>query len=255
MNRSTGRQKVRLLRAGVGAAFTLMLVAPACGDTVSVHKVVQPAIVETIIVSTWDLTGDVQCYPFACPFGILPAALVKPSSGLAFVGLEHYCNPTLFFMYRGRILFNTGDLPHHFKSATLVLNAQSVENTALASSPLSLTFETSLAAPSPEPLFFWAVSREDLDLKRVTAISHPPDGFDNSSLQGVVTGTVQDKGSFNFTIDVTANVNNWVQDWPNRNQTPLRGFILAEPILTVACTTAMATYQVQLEFDIDEPDF
>ncbi|HEY1472719.1 MAG TPA: hypothetical protein VGF53_01390 [Pseudolabrys sp.] len=254
MNWSTGRQKVPLLRAGVGAAFTLMLVAPAHGDSVRVHKVVQPVIVETIIVSTWDVTGDVECYPFACPFGILPAALVKPSTGLAFVGLEHYCNPTLVFFYRGRILFNTGDLPHHFKSATLVLNAQSVENTALASSPLSRMFETSLAAASPEPLFFWAVSREDLDLKRVTAISHPPDGFDNSGLQGLVTGMVQDNGSFNFTIDVTANVSNWVQDWPSRNQTPLRGFILAEPILTVDCNTTLATYQVQLKFEIEEPD-
>ena len=56
---------------------------------------------------------------------------------------------------------------------------------------------------------------------------------------------------------MTSTVNDWVQDWPNRNLTPLRGFTLVgtdESLPSDSNTALKVTYAVTLVFDIDESD-
>ncbi len=235
----------------ISAAIVLAFAAPAHGETVRVHKIVQPVVVDTSVITS--MYDDLSCFPFTCPFGILPIGLKPP--GLIFVGFEHFQSGG--FVYRGRVLFNTGDLPHQFKSAALVLNGVSFGNSGNLSNPLARTFETSQAEPSPQVFLPQAVLEEDLDVRRVTASSHPANSaFDDSILQSQVTASVQDTGSFHFRIDVTANANKWLQNWANRNQTPLHGFVLLGPDETLVVpdfNTTLFSYQVQLEFEIDEP--
>jgi hypothetical protein len=111
--------------------------------------------------------------------------------------------------------------------------------------------------PSPQVFLPQAVLEEDLDLRRVTASSHPDNSaFDDSILQSQVTASVQDTGSFHFRIDITSNANKWVQDWPNRNQTPLHGFVLRGPdesLVVADLNITLFSYKAQLEFEIDEP--
>jgi hypothetical protein len=230
------------------AVLVIVLGVPAYGGSVNVHKVIQPIVMETQATSTWT-TEDEPCYPFACPLGIAPPLMLPSADGLASVGFE----PA--FAYRARILFGTSDLPHHFTHATLALNATSVVNTANLASPLMTTFETSLADPSPQPWFLRGVLHQDVDTRQITVSSHRVDGFDNSQLQGMVTGSTQNGPGFSLRIDVTANVNKWLQDWPKRNQTPLHGFVLmGQNESLVLGITSVVTYQAQLEFDIDESD-
>lgn len=265
MTRATWTLSWPIISAGTAA---LALVMPAHGDTVQAQKIVPPAVAETI---TLHVEKSVSTFP-SCQVPAIPPT-ARPTNGRVVVGFEHasgFVNPQcgLFFAYayRGELLFRTNELPAQFKSATLVLKAESSKIRDINfPRPFSSIFETSFAIPPQQARFFSsALLHEDSDTRRVTLNQFADvalrESFDNSGLQAQVTGTVQDKGSFNFRVDVTENVNKWVQDWPDRNQTPLRGFVLigldeSMPSDNLPGDAALVvTYEGHLEFEIDELD-
>jgi hypothetical protein len=251
-----------LIMYACAAAFAWA--APARGDTVRVQKTVVPIVAETITMNAVEpISGLKVSGPFNCPFP-LQSPDAEPTKGQILIGFEpgsaafsDGCFQHFARAHRGVVLFTTHDLPHHFKSATLVLGADTIHNSSSFPRPFSAIFETSVT--TPQARFFAARRQVDLDSGRTTVNSHTSasDGFDNSSLQRPVTGSVQDEGTFNFRIDVTANVNNWLLDWPKRDQTPLRGFVFVsadESLPDNGNVGLSVSYLVTLEFEIDEPD-
>jgi hypothetical protein len=261
MKRSTGRQSSLAVHA---CAAALAWATPVHADTVRVQKTVTPVVAETItmndvaVISARTVSG-----PFNCPFPP-QSPDAEPTQGQILIGFEpgsaafsDGCFQHFARAHRGVVLFTTHDLPHHFKSATLVLNPDTIHNSTLFPRPFSAIFETSVATSQAR---FLATRRQvDLDSGRATVNSHTsrPDGFDDSSLQRAVTGSVQNEGTFGFRIDVTANVHNWLLDWPKRDQTPLRGFVFVsadESLPDDGNVGFSVSYVVTLEFEIDEPD-
>jgi hypothetical protein len=256
MNRSIDRQGSLIACA---CAAALACPAPLHADTVHVRKTVVPVVAQTV---TMNSVADVS-YRTNCPMPVLsPDA--EPAMGTILIGFEagsalfpDECFQHFARAYRGVPLFATTDLPHQFKSATLVLAAQIAHNASFFTKPFASIFETSVATPLAT--FFAARRQVDPDSGRATVNSHAAatDGFDDGALQKLVTGPVQDKGSFNFRIDVTANVNSWLKDWPNRDKTPLRGFVFVsadENLFDVSNFAFSVSYLATLEFEIDDPD-
>jgi hypothetical protein len=261
MKQSTGRQSSLAVHA---CAAALAWATPVHADTVHVQKTVTPIVAETITMNAVELISErTVSGPFNCPFPP-QSPDAEPTQGQILIGFEpgsaafsDGCFQHFARAHRGVVLFTTHDLPHRFKSATLVLRADTIHNSSFFPRPFSAIFETSVATPQVR---FLATRRQvDLDSGRATVNSHTSrlDGFDDSSLQRPVTGSVQDEGTFNFSIDVTANVNNWLLDWPKRGQTPLRGFVFVsadESLPDNGNVGLSVAYLVTLEFEIDEPD-
>jgi hypothetical protein len=272
------------------AASAPGLTTAARGDTVSVRKTAKPVIARTKSIYWHDQSIN-SCFPEICP---IPAELGYPDFGgtirkrRILVGFSHAyyegtkpcnCWSGGALASRGMVLFKTEDIPHHFKSATLVLFAEDDTNVddpvALATHiPFLGIFETppgrnvfSRADVQFYPSDGIVTSGEDrsndlfepfgpigvdpeLQLNNAVAFPFPFPPYPNGAV-------LERTDRFSFRIDVTNPVRKWVADWPHRNDTPLHGFILVgtdESLPHDQNRSAQITYIVWLEFEIDEPD-
>jgi hypothetical protein len=290
------RRSISLLisAAAVAVAIGLAFTAPLCADTVRVHKSVMPAVAATAHVSRQD-ADHYSCWPAICsdPFAAalfqggpdIPS-LVNPPDGGFVVGYKNAHDPGtgpcncawyIAWAYRGTVLFKIDDIPHHFTSATLVLKAQNVDFVSPLPDgvknvmvPLTGIFDTSaaLSVPLMFPGGSTRLNPEDGSLTAVSdaekflpvaldpTLQHP--FIANFPAPPYPSGAVTEKSeSFNYRIDVAKPINAWFADWLNRDQTPLRGFILVganESLPQDSNTSLLITYEAHLEFDIDEPD-
>jgi hypothetical protein len=266
-------------------ALAFAFVTPACGDTVRVHKKVQPWIAFTTFVHA-SHSDSYSCWPASCLDELGTGSEPDLPNGQILVGYIHlydlgagfgpcHCSDWAYEVARGMVLFKIDDIPHHFKSATLVLKAQNVQFAdplpQILKVPFSGIFETSHAASSP--LSLPGDVAFDPSNGQLTATFDNGDGtlfgFDDN-LQKPVTGAspfplppypsgavLEETAPFSYRLDVTATVNAWFADWLKREDTPLRGFIMVgtdESLPQDDNADMQVTYTVALEFDIDEPD-
>jgi hypothetical protein len=282
------------LFAAAGALFS-----PA--KAVNEKKLVHPTILFTVYAGSAKLPDDCSlpnlpaCVPVAQQTNL--AGLNVPP-GTVLVGFQRLpapgdtcpCNILVSGDFRGSVAFRTRDIPHHFVSATLVLQSQD------AGQQVGLTFNDNLVAalfevpPSTPPEF----AADDFDLGTAISLAdlqnlgkfpglaftiEQPSGrttviqelgalapvAQDTTLQDQVFLTGQNpkvqRTGPNYRLDVTDRVQKWVADWPNRLKTPSHGFTFVglneiNPIGSFVSNVALwAHYDVTLEFDIDAPDF
>jgi len=270
------------------AASAPGLTTPARGDTVTVRKTAKPVMARTTFINN-NYESEFSCIPAICfsPWGTAPDLPSNMRKGRVVVGYVHWydvgtgicpCEAGGITASRGMVLFKTDDIPHHFKSATLVLLAEddNVDPSVLAALPPFFgIFET----PPGRNVF----SRADV------VQFYPPDGIVTSvedrtkdqldpfgpagvdpelQLNNAVAfpfpfppypnGAVLERtNQFDFRIDVTKSVGGWVADWLHRNDSPFHGFILVgrdERTEVHEGESLQITYTAYLEFEIDEPD-
>ncbi|HEX4557178.1 MAG TPA: hypothetical protein VH249_24520 [Xanthobacteraceae bacterium] len=256
--------------------MTLGLAAETHGDTVRVKKTVMPFVAQSTFIFAADFSFW-SCFPATCDNVVFDATGVGPQSagepaladGQIRVGFEHFydsgtkpCNCWSYsaHAYRGTALFRTRDIPHHFKSATLVLTATaSHASDPNAKTPFLAIFRQDVV---PYPLavgdvqFDPATGRTTATLRHLGQFALAP--VDTDLGPPFTASKIVETGPFSFRLDVTAVANGWLQDWPNRNLAPLHGFTLVgvdESLPTQSNNALQATYAVTLEFDIDDPDF
>jgi hypothetical protein len=259
--------------------------ATARGDTVRVHKVVRPLVALSSVTVAGD-DADNTCWPANClpraGAGVAVGQMPALPDGGVLVGFDHFylegtkpCNCWSYrdAVVRGTILFKTDDIPHHFKAATLVLQAMgsTVSDPATNVLPLTGIFETSAAA-QPQPgvggdLRFDPASGQITALHEgenrlfpmdpVSSLKPVPGAFGFPARPYPQGAVMAEPTTFSYRIDVTSTVVTWMADWLHRDQTPLRGFILVgtdESFPQQSNTQFAVSYLVTLEFDIDEPD-
>jgi hypothetical protein len=264
-----------LARLAGATLMTLGLAAAAHADTVRVKKTVMPFVAQSTFIGVGNFSFW-SCFPATCDTFVFDATGVGPqptnlaaSAGQIIVGFRYRydsgtrpCNCWTYSdnVFRGTVLFRTRDIPHHFKSATLVLTATSSNATiAGAKTPIQGIFRQD-SLP-----YAWARGDVLLDpaTGRTTAfLDHQgpflPGGLDTDLGPPFVPGKIDETGPFSFRLDVTSLAESWLQDWPNRTLTPLHGFTLVgfdESLPNESNDALQATYAVTLEFDIDDPDF
>ena len=245
-------------------------------DTVGVQKTIMPFVAQSTFIAASDFSFW-SCFPATCDnvvfddTGVGPRSAGEPAlaDGQIRVGFKHFydsgtrpCNCWVYGAeaYRGTALFRTRDLPHHFKSATLVLTA-TTSNTSdpNAKTPFLAIFRQDFV---PYPLaigdvqFDPATGRTTANLQHLGLFAIAP--VDTDLGPPFIPGKIVETGPFSFRLDVTALANGWLQDWPKRNLTPLHGFTLVgfdESLPNQSNNALQVTYAVTLEFDIDDPDF
>jgi hypothetical protein len=240
--------------AALASALALGPALPARGDTVRVHKTVNPVVAATANFQTACLLNTVKDAP-----------LINREVSVGFGGI---CGAA-----RGMVLFKISDIPHHFKLAALRLRVDQVttlgSNVAVA---LAGVFETSFtpfppatfccnAGGSVDPADGSMTLSLDSGLFADTGLTTPLSQLQSHAVSGTVPFSpspggvvVEEKPPFGYRIDVTKSVTGWVADWLNRDKAPLHGFILVgsqegQP----GDATLVVTYKATLEFDIDEP--
>jgi hypothetical protein len=265
------------------AALAVCASSKACGDTVRVRKIAKPVFAGTEFAVKTDMPYGQNCFPFITNcVPRLTGGVPPPLTGARFkVGFQfdsyeeslNCCTGYWDQVNRGNIFFRTRDVPHHFTTATLVLKAESSNSSdPNAKVPFSGIYElapgfglngdteydeaadqfTSSLDLGPQ---FEAIDATFLDFDPASyttpfLVPFPPPPYPNGRV-------IEATGPFDFRIDVTANVNAWIKDWANRNQTPLHGFYLVgtdEHFPYSDNRALLVTYTATLEFDIDEPD-
>jgi hypothetical protein len=256
--------------------MTIGFAAETHGDTVGVRKTIMPFVAQSTFIATWDFSFW-SCFPAICysatfletgPPSPVPDGSAAVADGEIRVGFAYSydagtkpCNCWAYLAnaYRGTVLFRTGDIPHHFKTATLVLTAKTVNSSDPGfKNPFSIFRQDSV----PYPLAIGYI-RFDPATGRTTAMlrhlgQFSPAALDTDLGPPFTPSKIEESADFSFRIDVSSVANSWVQDWPNRNLTPLHGFTLVgfdESLPTESNVALQFTYAGTLEFDIDDPDF
>lgn len=280
------RARQQLIEYTLAAVLTVGTATDAITDTVRVRKTILPFVTKTVITTKAE-DATYSCWPAACglsPFGDQPtfARTLAPALGGVTVGFAsvydsgtHPCNCwwSRTASARGTILFKTIDIPHQFAAATLVLDLTGSDlSDPSIPVPLMGIFETSETSQKPQfggpEVKFDQISGQitvsqsfkqsdlfpDVPVGNLTfvpgAVVFPAPPYPNGAV-------LNEPSKFSYRIDVTTTAAKWVQSWPDRNQVPLRGFILVgtneSPPSKVNVQLAVG-YHVTLEFDIDEPD-
>jgi hypothetical protein len=268
--------------------------------TINVHPIVFQTFVSGVThVDGWTC-GIFACFTTN---GLIPDAaadvLLKRVSARIAIGYDFFddpgsnpcpCGSFGLAQFRGGVTFRTSEIPDNFLLATLVLEPKKTNKLANKSNELITgIFETSgtkltfsqasdvAIAPSENRPFRTFDRRHDEwtlvsgDLGEETASDFASEGKKlNNPVFGSFPATTSknsapvSRDGDSYRIDVTQAVRGWISDWPNRLDTPLRGFLITgrnfDPLDTKKTSNGfiegrhLIQYAVTLEIILNEPD-
>lgn len=287
------------------AVAALAIIAPSGASAENFFRTIN---VEALVLETF-LTGkqysdEWTCGIFACPISsgaYFPETAEKviddPSYTLMGMGYDYSLNPgtdpcnctTLSLAeFRGRASFRTIDIPDHFLTATLVMDAISSDKLANTTSELlvgvyeskapkfDLPWSAVFSSNNNRPFYTFDARHDNWKFTigyfgSTTEPSFPQEARKYSDplfspFPATTTANSQpiQRNGDSYRINVSSTVRNWIADWPNRLNKPIHGFLLVArgfPSSAVKKNAAgiiegrhLIQYAAHLEFTLLEPD-